>query len=276
MRLPTRKFWLGLVRRLAVYYLLIVLAMTFIERWLVYPAPSAEDGDWAPPHLEYEDAHFASADGTPLHGWYFEHEGARRSVLYLHGNGVHVADIGDLMPVVSRHLEANVLVFDYRGYGKSGGKPIEQGVIEDGLAASAWLAERTGAPAGRQVLIGRSIGAGVAVAMAERQGAGCVVAQCAFARLTDPAAKMYPWLPVRLLMRNRYPSVERIKNYDGPFFGCHGTDDTLVPFEQGEQLFHAAPTEQKEFLAYEGMGHNQPLPREYWQRLAGFLDEVGG
>lgn len=275
IRMPRRRFWAGLARRLALYYLLILLAMTFIERWLVYPAPGAHEGDWAPPHLEFEDAHFASADGTPLHGWFFAHPSPRRTVLYLHGNGVHVADIGDLMPVIANHLQADVLVFDYRGYGKSGGKPIEPRVIEDGLAASAWLAERTGSPVGRQVLIGRSIGAGVAVAMAERQGAGAVVAQCAFARLTDPAADAFPWLPVRLLMRNRYPSVDRIQNYPGPLFSCHGTEDRVVAFEQGRQLFEAAPTDQKRFLTFEGMGHNEPLPRAYWQELAAFLDEVG-
>ncbi len=120
--------------------------------------------------------------------------------------------------------------------------------------------------------MGRSIGGGVAVAMAERQGAGCLVLQNTFARLTDPAAQQFPWLPVRWLMKNRYPSIDRIQNYDGPVFSCHGTEDGLVPIDQGKSLFDAAPTKQKEFYTLDGLGHNDMLPEGYWDALAKFLD----
>lgn len=268
------KRMLGLLRRVAIVYLLVVLTMTFIERWLVYPAPSANEGDWSPAHLEYEEVEFAAADGTRLHGWYFDRPGASRVAIYFHGNGEHVAYAADLMPVVARRLDASVLLFDYRGYGKSAGKPHESGVIADGLAASDWLTERTGVAPSDHLLIGRSIGGAVAVAVAEQRGAGCVVVQSTFARMTDVAARLFPWLPVRMLMRNRYPSIDRIQQYEGPVFASHGTHDELAPIEQGRALFEAAPTSAKRFVEVEGMGHNDPLPREYWTELRAFLDAL--
>lgn len=265
---------LRVLRSVLLAFLLVILAMTFLERWLVYPSPPLSAGNWSPSHLEYEEAEFQATDGVKLHGWFFEHPQPERVAIYLHGNGEDVSLAANLMPLVVRKLKASVLVFDYRGYGRSHGKPYEQGVIMDGLAASAWLAERTGRPVEEHVLIGRSLGGGVAVAMAERQGAGCLVLQNTFTRLTDVAAHLYPWAPVSLCMRNRYPSIDRIRGYDGPVYSVHGTSDNLAPFKQGKELYLAAPTTNKRFVALEGFSHNDSLPKSHWDELARFLDEL--
>lgn len=263
---------LRVLRLVAVAYLLTLLVMTFIERWLVYPAPSVAEGEWNPTEFSVEDAEFASRDGTRLHGWFYEHDSPERVILLLHGNGEHVASAGPDLPFLSQMFHASVMVFDYRGYGRSGGRPHEAGIIEDGIAASKWLAQRTGVPPGEQVLIGRSIGGAIAIAMAERQGAGCLVLQNTFARLTDVAARLFPWFPVRYFMFNRYPSIERIQNYHGPVFSCHGTADRLVPFAQGRAVFEVAPTDRKQFYALEDLDHNDPPTPNYWRQLAVFLD----
>lgn len=265
------------VRIAAVCLLGLVLLMLFIENRMVYPAPPLDRSDWAPIGLAFEDVFFESADGTRLHGWFFEQprtdrSGAGRAVLYCHGNGEQVADNGPLMAYLSEQLDAAVLVFDYRGYGKSGGRPSERGVVADGLAAQRWLANRTGRRADQVVLIGRSIGGGVATACAAELGAEALVLQSTFTRLTDAAAHHFPWLPVRWLMRNRFDSVRRIAAYPGPVFASHGTRDQVVPFQQGQNLFDEAPTDRKQFFRIDGGRHNDPQPQAYYPALRAFLD----
>lgn len=261
-----------ITKPLLVAYLLVLLTMTFLETWLVYPAPPRTAGDWAPTTYGHEDVEFASADGTKLHGWLFEHPSPQHVVLYLHGNGEHVAFNGDLMAHLRDQLDATVLVFDYRGYGKSEGKPNEAGIVADGIAAQRWLAERTGVNTTDVVLMGRSLGGGVAVAAAEKQGAKAVVLQSTFATMVDAAAVHYPWIPVKLLMRNRYDSIGRIAGYDGPVLQSHGTSDEVVPYSEARRLFDAVKSKQKQWFDVPGGYHNTPQPRDYYPVLRDFLD----
>lgn len=269
---PWQRSLFRIARGVAIAYLLVLLAMTLLERYLVYPAPPAGRGEWEPKGVAVEDVWIDQPDGVRLHGWFFPREGAPRAVLYLHGNAEHVADKPHLMKALGEKLDAQVLEIDYRGYGQSSGKPFEQGVIEDGMAAQRWLAERTGRQPDEVVLIGRSLGGAVAVACAAELGAEALVLQSTFSRLTDAASHHFPWLPVRLLMRNRYDSLARIQQYDGPLFASHGRPDRVVPFELGRSLFDASPSTTKEFFEIADRGHNEPQPREYYDALAAFLD----
>src|SRR5262245_34246287 len=200
-----------------------------IERSLVYPVPSRERGDWRPKWLRPQNVWFRAADDTKLHGWYVPHAEPKRHLVYCHGNGEHVADQANLVFRLQSHLNATIFVFDYRGYGRSRGKPVERGCVADGLAAQRWLAEREGIETNEIVVMGRSIGGGVATAIAAEQGAKALVLENTFSTMTDAAASLYPWLPVRLVMKNRYNSVRRIQQYNGPLFQSHGTADQIVP-----------------------------------------------
>jgi uncharacterized protein len=263
-----------IVRPLLIIYLLVVLLVMFIETWLVYPIPPLARGDWHPAGLDFEDVHFTSADGTKLHGWFVEHPGAKRAILYCHGNGENVGMNADLIAQLVESLDASVFIFDYRGYGHSEGSPTEAGCIADGLAAQRWLAKRTGKPPEEIVVMGRSIGSAIATAVAASNGAQALVLVNAFSRMTDVAASHYPWLPVRLVMKNRYDSVARIRNYQGPLFQSHGTADRIVPIRFGRELFDAAPTAQKKFVVFADRGHNDPEPASYYRELAAFLDGI--
>ncbi|MEM6798986.1 MAG: alpha/beta hydrolase [Planctomycetota bacterium] len=264
-----------ITRSLLIAYLLIVLLMTFLENRLVYPIPPASEGDWSPTGVDYEDVGIESAGGVTLHGWFFPREGASRAILYLHGNSELVADKPLLMKFLGNQFDAAVLKIDYRGYGKSGGRPHEAGLIADGVAAQKWLAEKTDREPGEVLLIGRSLGGGVAVACAAELGAEALVLQSTFSRMTDAAAHHMPWLPVRLVMRNRYDSIARLQQYEGPLFVSHGTVDKIVPFELGRRLFDASPSKPKEFFTMPGQGHNQPMPRQYYDALGAFLEKAG-
>lgn len=253
-------------------YLAVVIAMFWLETWLVYPAPPVEAGDWHPTGLDYEDVHFTSADGTKLHGWFVPHRSPKRAIVYCHGNGEFVAFNGDLAALLRDTLDASVFLFDYRGYGHSEGSPTEAGCIADGVAAQRWLAKRMGVEPNEIVVMGRSLGAAVAVGMAAELGAKALILENGFSRMTDVAGHHYPWLPVGLAMRNRYDSLVRIRDYQGPLLQSHGSNDWIVPIRFGRQLFDAAPTTHKKFIEFPRQGHNDPFPASYYRDLATFLD----
>jgi uncharacterized protein len=262
------------MRTVLVVYLLVILAMTFLETWLVYPIPPMEAGNWHPTGLDYEEVWFTAADGTKLYGWFAPEPHSKRAVLYCHGNGEDVSRAADLLADLRRELDASVFLFDYRGYGQSEGQPSETGCIADGLAAERWLADRTGRKTSDIVVMGRSLGGAIAVAIAEKQGAQALLLDSTFSRMVDIAAIRYPWFPVRLLMRNRYDSIARIGQYHGPVYQSHGAADRIVPIDFARQLFAAVPSQQKVFREFPGRGHNGPLPEGYFAELRAFLDGV--
>jgi fermentation-respiration switch protein FrsA (DUF1100 family) len=250
------------------------MLIKMIERSLVYPRPPRERGDWRPRWLRPQNVWFRSADGTKLHGWYVPNPEAQRLVVYSHGNGEHVADQASVIVRLQTHLQATVFVYDYRGYGRSRGKPAEKGCVADCMAAQRWLAEREGVNTEDITLVGRSLGGGVSVAAAAEQGARALVVEATFSRMTDAAAHQYPWLPVRLVMRNRYNSIRRIQKFEGPTFQSHGTDDEVVPLWMAKKLFEASPSPMKQFYEINFARHNDTPPPAYYAALAEFLDEA--
>lgn len=250
------------------------MLIRLIERSLVYPRPSRERGDWRPKWLRPQNVWFRSGDNTKLHGWYCPIPDAQRLVVYSHGNQEHVADQASLVVRLQNQLQATVFIYDYRGYGRSRGKPAERGCIADGMAAQRWLADREGVGVEDIVMIGRSLGGGVAVAAAAEQGARALVVEATFPRMTDAAAHQYPWLPVRLFMRNRYNSVRRIQKYTGPTFQSHGTADEIVPIEMARKLYESSPSRMKQFYDINFARHNDTPPPAYYAALAAFLDRV--
>ncbi len=261
-------------RVVAVVYLLIVLGMMFLETWLVYPAPPRDWGNWKPTGFNYEDIHFTSADGTKLHGWFFPQPNSTRAILYCHGNGEDVAAVGEFAAHLSNVLPANVFAFDYRGYGQSSGSPTEPGCIADGTAAQRWLAQRLGIEPRDVILMGRSLGSAVAVALAVENGARALVLENAFTTMPDVAAIHYPWLPVRWVMKNRYDNLSRIKRYNGPLLQTHGTADILIPIALARSLFDDAPSKNKKWVEFAGRGHNDPEPASFYADLDKFLAAV--
>jgi fermentation-respiration switch protein FrsA (DUF1100 family) len=262
-RAALASFLLRGMRGAAITYCLVLLVLLLLENALLYPAPKYPEGDWTAEYLDREEVEFTSADGTKLHGWFVEHEKPRAVLLYCHGNGDCVAYLGPYIKQLRDRHQISVFAFDYRGYGKSGGSPIETGILADGHAAQTWLANRTGRSLADIVLMGRSLGGCVAVDLAARNGARGLILQNTTTTIPDAAAFIYWFLPVRWLMKNRYDSLSKIGRYHGPVLMSHGTADTLVPFALGQRLFDAIPSANKRFFAIDGGGHNDNEPRAY-------------
>jgi fermentation-respiration switch protein FrsA (DUF1100 family) len=272
----SRAGWASLrgVRLFLIAYLSVVLMLSLFERWLVFPAPSRKSADWVAADLPHEDVNFTADDGTKLHGWYVPHESPRAVVLFSHGNGEHVARLAPILKLLHDQAEVSTFAWDYRGYGQSKGKPHEANLIADARAAQLWVAERAGVRPEDVVLYGRSLGGAVAVGLAAEHPVRGLILERTFAELTETAAYHFPWLPVRWLMKNRFPSAERIAAYQGPLFQSHGTLDEVVPFAMGQRLFDAATTPDKRLFVVEGGDHNGPQPEEYYEALGEFLDSL--
>jgi uncharacterized protein len=260
-----------ILRPVLLAYSLILFAMLWFEPWLVYPAPPINAGDWHPTEFKFEDIWFQSGDGTKLHGWFLPTPGSKLAVLYCHGNGEDVAAIGSLAAMLRQKLTASIFIFDYRGYGHSKGRPNEAGCIADGNAALHWLAQRLAVEPKSIVLMGRSLGSAVAIALAAENGAKALVIENAFTTMPEVAALHYRWLPVRWVMSNRYDNLARIKRYTGPLLQSHGSQDDIIPLALPRRLFDAAPSENKKWLQFTGLGHNSAPPESYYDELANFL-----
>jgi uncharacterized protein len=257
---------------LAVVYLLIVVLMSVFETTLVYPGRAASVGNWNP-RFTREEVVFRSEDGTELVGWYLPLENASRTVLVFHGNAENVATTsaayGDRL---RKTLEASVFVFDYRGFGKSTGTPSENLVIQDGNAALDWLLNREGKHANEVIYYGCSLGGGVALGVAERNPPQALILDRTFDTMVNAAFHNYPWLPVPLIMRNRFDNLGRISKLDMPVFQSHFEGDELVPLALGRRL--AASAKSVTFLELPGGHHLARLPEDYWKELRDFVSQL--
>jgi len=260
----------------AVAYALMMLFVFLYQPRLVY-FPQVERELTATPRaagLDYEDVTLTTADNVKLHGWWVPSRNARGTILLMHGNAGNISHRLGYLTMFNR-LGYSVLLFDYRGYGKSGGHPDEEGTYRD--AEAAWLhlaATRNVAPRDI-VMVAESLGGGVATWLALKYPPRALVLASTFRSVPDLGAQIYPWLPVRLLARITYDNLGRIAKVDAPVLIAHSRDDDVIPFAHGEALF-AAAREPKQMLVLAG-GHNDGFlfTRDAWIAAVGaFLDRI--
>ncbi len=244
-----------------------------LENSLVFAPLPYPEGDWAPDGLEIEDVYFESADGTQLHAWYLRHSQPRAVVLYAHGNAGNLSHRAPIIRELHERQDVSVMIFDYRGYGRSEGVPDESGILQDARAARNWLAQRERLNFDDIVIMGRSLGGGVAVDLAANDGARGLVLISTFTSLPDVGARTVPVLPVRSIMRYRLDSESKIANYRGPLLQCHGDADRVVPYELGRELFDAA-NEPKRFISIPGGTHNDAMTAEFHAALDQFFAQL--
>jgi pimeloyl-ACP methyl ester carboxylesterase len=254
--------------------LVLVSLLALEDRLLYHPRSPRDRWDEPPPGLAVEDVRIASADGTAVHAWFAAPPGWRPgdgAVLFCHGKGGNVSTWArDLLPWHDG-LHLAVLVFDYPGYGKSGGTPNEAGCYAAADAAYAWLTDARGVPAGSVLLYGFSLGGAVAADLAARVPHRALVLAGAFTSFPDVAQGRYPWLPARRLARNRFDGRAKVGCCRGPVFVAHDPDDSVVPFEHGQELLAAAPGP-KHFHSAPGVGHRPPADAAFFAALRDFLD----
>ena len=270
-----------LVGALAIGYLGLLLLLRLSESRLLYAPGPSRTLEPPPPALGLspERIEIPTADGVTLVAW------AMRApvpvvagpwLLICHGNGGNLSEAGRPEHYAGlRALGLNLLAFDYRGYGESGGKPSEEGLYRDADAAYRYLREVRGVPPGRIVLFGHSLGSAVAIELATRVAAAGLVLDGALASVLDRAQEVYPYVPVRWISRSRYPSIERIGRVTMPKLFLHARDDEVIPIAHGRRLYDAARPP-KSFVPLAG-GHGDAFEADsagYFGAIARFLQTL--
>jgi fermentation-respiration switch protein FrsA (DUF1100 family) len=216
------------------------------------------------------DVVLETEDGIGLGAWYFP--AGRSAVVVYNGNAGDRSLRADLAVALNR-AGLSVLLFDYRGYGGNPGSPTEEGLASDARAAQAWLASRPDVDPERIVYFGESLGAAVAVGLAVERPPAALVLRSPFTSLADVGAVHYPWLPVRRLLLDRYPSIDRIASVRAPLLVIAGDRDDIVPASLSRRLYDGA-SDPKRFVLVPGAGHNDPevVPMP---EIHGFLASTG-
>jgi uncharacterized protein len=209
--------------------------------------------------LTYRDLDFEAEDGERLHGWWIEARGGNRGHLLLcHGNAGNVGD-RILHAQLLAAVGFDVMLFDYRGYGRSSGRPSEEGTYRDARAARTCLLSQPGVDRTRIIYLGESLGGAVAIELATAHPPAGLTLVSAFASVRAMARVHYRIIPPALVP-DAYPSLDRIRDLHVPLLVLHGDRDDIVPLDQGRALYDAA-REPKEMRVLRGAGHNDILDR---------------
>jgi uncharacterized protein len=244
----------GVSALLALVLVVIALAWLF-QRRLIYLAEPGKVPAVATILRSGEDVAFETADGLRLRGWFVPAGGrSQATVLVLNGNAGNRAARAPLAAELSR-AGLSVLLLDYRGYGGNPGSPSEPGLLADARAAQAYLTARGDVDPARLVYFGESLGAAVAVQLAVERPPMALVLRSPFTSLADIARLHYPFLPVRLLLKDRYPTIAQVGGLRCPVLVLAGARDGIVPPEQSRRLAEAIP-ERKRFVLIPGADHN--------------------
>ncbi len=203
--------------------------------------------------LEYEEISFMTKDGIRISGWYIEAENEKGVLLFCHGNAGNISYRLDSIRIFNS-LNVSVFIFDYRGYGNSHGKPSEHGTYLDADAAWDYLINVMRKSPETIVVFGRSLGGAVAAEIALRKSPAGLILESGFTSVPDFGRKLYPWLPVKLILKYKYSTAEKIGRIKCPKLIIHSSEDDIVPVEHGRKLYEKA-CQPKEFLEIRG-GHN--------------------
>lgn len=225
--------------------------------------------------LDFEDIYFVTQDHIRLNGWLIKSAvtpQAAATILYCHGNA---GNIGDRVEKLQdfRNLGVNVFIFDYRGFGRSQGRPTEQGMYRDAQAAYDYLISREDIAKNRIVVYGASMGGVAAIDLASQQTVAALIVDSTWTNAVDIAKTIVPFVPA-FLLTVQFDNANKIKRIKVPKLFIHSFDDQTVPFRLGQKLFELAP-EPKKFIEISG-SHSQAYSVSkdvFLAQLEQFLDQ---
>lgn len=256
---------------ISMYLVLALLLYLFQDRMVFLsnlPGRSLEASP-ADIGLDYTDVSLKTSDNEQLHGWYIPAAHSRGVMLFFHGNAGNISHRLDSIKIF-HELGLDTLIIDYRGYGLSTGKATEEGTYLDAQAAWDYLVNTRGVPADRIIVFGRSLGGAIGAWLGVQNTPAAVIIESSFSSGVDIANRLYPFLPVRLITRLKYPVADYASQLNCPVLVVHSRHDEIIPFTMGQAIY-AAVKQEKKFLELRGDHNNGFLisQREY---VAGFND----
>lgn len=268
-------FWAVVRIVCAAYVMLVVLVAVFQSHFIFFPERSIA----ATPKrigLPFENVEFVTEDNFILSGWYIPARDRKGVLLFCHGNAGNISHRLESIELFHR-LGLTVFIFDYRGYGGSGGKITEDGTYRDAEAAWRYLVGTQGIDSNEIIVFGRSLGGAIASELATKHTPKGLIIESTFTSVPDIAARLYPYLPVRFLARYRYDAADYISRVRCPVLIVHSRDDEIIPFDHGRRLFETA-ADPKEMLEISG-SHNEGFllsGKIYLEGLRTFIAQLIG
>jgi uncharacterized protein len=248
------KSMVSFLSAIAVFYLALVGCLYYYQRNLLY----IPDRQVAAPQqygLEgFEDLRATSADGVNVQLWYRKAAPNFPTVIYFHGNAAHLGNRAGIFAALAGQ-GFGVLALSYRGYGASEGSPTEDGIYHDARCAIAYLTEKHSIPLTSILLFGESLGTGVAIQMATEYNIAGVVLEAPYTSVAARAAEIYFYVPVNLLIKDRFDSLSKAPRVKAPVLILHGELDNVIPVQQGRALY-AAITSAKKAIYFPRVAHN--------------------
>ncbi|MFH1655972.1 MAG: alpha/beta hydrolase [Candidatus Omnitrophota bacterium] len=224
--------------------------------------------------LDYEDIYFKVEDGVTLNGWLVKNPKAKATILVFHGNAGNISHRLEKISILNQ-IGLNVFIIDYRGYGRSQGRPSEEGIYKDARAAYDYLATLKGINKDKIVSFGSSIGGAVAIDLAVNRDVACLVVDSSLTSAKDMGKRFYPYIP-SFLFQTKFNSIDKVKTIKSAKIFIHSINDEIVPFEFGQRLYDAA-SQPKEFFKILG-GHNSGFMESkdvIIKKLGSYFRELG-
>jgi len=196
--------------------------------------------------LSYEDIYLETDDGIRLNAWFIPARDSKLTLLFCHGNGGNISHRVEKILILNE-LGLDIFIFDYRGYGRSSGRPSERGLYKDAQAVYDYLIAEKKVSPDRIVLYGESLGGVVAVDLAAIKTAKALITESMLSSTKDVARVVYPIFP-NFLISSKFDSVSKIKNVNIPKLIIHSKNDEIIPFSQSQKIFKASPEPKKQLV----------------------------
>ncbi len=219
-------------------YVLVLIFLYFNQRNLMY---HPNENNYSDDQLlvKIEEVKILTEDNIELLGWYHKKNlENNKTILYFHGNA---GSLENRIHKLNHFNEMNVnfLIIAWRGFSGNEGSPSEEGLYQDGMSALKWLFDK-GVKEKNIVIYGESLGTGVASHLSQNRNFAGVILETPFTSMIDAAKKFYPYIPVKLLLKDRFDNKSKIKNINVPILIMHGEADQIVPFDMGKKIYEIA------------------------------------
>ena len=253
-------------------YMGLILVLCLFENRLVFQ-PTTESGK--PPSRQSPNVRhqFVRSKDHSIHLLIVERDDPRLYALYFHGNGGNITHRASMLQRLATELNITIIGVSYSGYGYSEGAPDEDQLAIDSEAAYSYLRAEYDASPSQIMVFGESLGGAIATRLAAKHALPLLALDSTFSSITDVAQHHYRWLPIRILMKNRFPTSAYAKKFNGTTIQTHGTDDQIVPFHLGDKLANQFAGSH-EMIIRENGKHNEVPPDEYYRAIAAAIDRI--
>jgi len=254
----------------SIYFFILISTYIFQRNLLYHPKENNYFGD--PLTVEIEKVKINTQDRIELLSWYHKKNlNDYKTILFLHGNA---GSLENRIHKINhfKDLNVNFLLISWRGFNGNKGKPTEKGLYEDAKSAVAWLKSK-GINENNIIIYGESLGTGVATEIAQNENFAGIILESPFTSMIDAGKNKYPYLPVRLLLKDKYESNKKIKNIKSPILIMHGKVDTIVPFDMGKKMYELA-NEPKYYYFSEYDDHMMEYNEKLLKALKDFISSL--